>query len=421
MNTDVAVVGAGPAGAAAAIWLRRRGIDTVVVEREDFPRFHIGESMTGQCRPMVEDLGLAPVMAELGAPVKHGTAVYGAKGRNRFYVPVMARREDGGLEPATAWQVRRSGFDHALRERAVAAGVDVVQGRAMAPLVDDDGRVTGLRVRSASTGRQRTIRARVVLDASGQGKFLAHSGVTSPIVQGRYFRQVAVFTHVAGALRDEGEHPDDTVIFYRQAHHWGWFIPIDGETTSVGVVVPAEYFRSFRESPDAFFRREVLALNPELTRRLPKLDCVEEVRTVANYSYRVADFTGPGHLCVGDAHRFIDPIFSFGVFVALAEARFAAECIASVLEHGPVDPTDPFAAHRERSEAGLDRFQTLIDGFWSNPLAFGLLVHRRHRDDFLDLFAGRVYDHDSEGLRALKRLTDRALADGRPTASAVPR
>lgn len=415
MKTDVAIIGAGPAGAAASIWLRRRGIDTVVVERDDFPRFHIGESMTGQCRPMIADLGLTEVMERINAPVKHGTAVYGANGQNRFYVPVMSRKEDGSLEPATTWQVRRSAFDAALRQRATDTGVEIVEGRAMEPLFRD-GTVSGVRVRSDATGRVHDLKASVVLDASGQGKFLAHTGVTSPIVQGRYFRQVAIFSHVAGALRDEGDHPRDTVIFYRQAHHWAWFIPIDDEITSVGVVVPSAYFRSRRESPDAFFRREVLTMNPELTRRLPDLECVEDVRSVANYSYRVADFTGPGFLCAGDSHRFIDPIFSFGVFVAMAEAQHAATCIAEHLEHGPDDPLDPFRGYRERSEAGLERFQTLIDGFWSNPLAFGLLVHRRHRDDFLDLFAGRVYDHDSPGLRALRRLNEQAVADGRMAA-----
>ncbi len=412
MNTDVVIIGAGPAGAAAAVWLARRGIDTVIVERDAFPRFHIGESMTGECRPMIMDLGLEETMSRLRAPVKHGTAVYGANGKNRFYVPVMARGKDGILQPSTTWQVRRSGFDDALRHQALASGATLVEGRALAPLLDDST-VTGLRVRSDATGRSFDIHAKVVVDASGQGKYLAHNGVTSPIVQGRYFRQVAAFTHVRGALRDEGEHPMDTVILYRQTHHWAWFIPIDDEITSIGVVTPSTYFRSFRESPQDFFLREVRQLNPELTRRLPDLECVEEVRTAANYSYRVADFTGPGFMCIGDAHRFIDPIFSFGVFVALAEARRAAETIAGHLEHGPADVTDPFRDHRLDCEAGLDRFQTLIDGFWSNPLAFGLLVHQRHRDDFLDLFAGRVYGDDSAGLRALRRLNDRAVADGR--------
>lgn len=419
MKTDVAIIGGGPCGSAAAIWLQRAGIETVLVERDPFPRFHIGESMTGECGQQVVALGLESAMREHAFPVKVGTAVYGPNGKNRFYVPVMARRSDGALTPGSTWQVRRSTFDQVIQEAAIRAGSRLIPGRATRPIVDEDGTVTGVRVSAAASGKQDTVAAKVVLDASGQGKFLAHAHVTSPIRPGRYFRQVALFTHFKGAIRDEGENPLDTTIFYRRTHHWSWFIPIDDEVTSIGVVVPSAYFRSFKETPRDFFLREVMTVNSELTRRLPDVEQVTEVRSVSNYSYSVDDFTGPGFLCAGDSHRFIDPIFSFGLFVALAEADLAARAIGQLLDTG-TGHTDPLQEYRAASERGLDRFQAMIDGFWSNPLGFAILLHQRYLDDFIDLFAGRVYgDEDSPGLVALKKLNDRTLALGAPDGSAT--
>ena len=412
MKTDVAIIGGGPGGSAAALRLQRQGIETVLIERDSFPRFHVGESMTGECGRQVRDLGLEEEMAKQAFPVKLGTAVYGPQGRNRFYVPVMGRDEDMSMVTSSTWQVRRSTFDKMLQDSALAAGATMVPGKAARPLLDDAGTVTGVRVSHASGGEE-DIEARIVLDTSGASKFLAHAGVTSPIEPGRYFRQVAIFSHVTGALRDEGEHPLDTILFYRETHHWAWFIPIDEEVTSVGVVVPSEYFRSRKESPEDFYAREVLDLNEELTRRLETVDRVEDVRSVSNYSYEVKRFAGPGFLCAGDSHRFIDPIFSFGLFTALEEADLAVQAIVKNLENGA--QPESFEDYQELCVRGLDRMQTVVDGFWSNPFGFAVLLHQRYLHDFIDMFAGRVYDEEeSPGLRALTKLNDKTLSRGAP-------
>lgn len=419
MKTDVAIVGGGPGGSAAAIWLRRKGLDVVMVERDTFPRFHIGESFTGECGQQVRALGLEEQMGRLEYPVKYGTAVYGANGSSRFYVPVMGRRDDGTLTPGTTWQVRRSSFDAMIQSAALDLGAGLVEGKATRPLVGDDGGVTGVAVKHNGGGKEEEITARAVIDASGQGKFLAHAGVTTPVQPGRYFRQVAFFGHFAGAIRDEGQHPLDTVIFYRQKHHWAWFIPIDDEVTSIGVVVPSNYYQASNSSPDEFFLREVRALNPELTRRIEDARPVEPIRSVANFSYRVDRYAGPGFMCVGDSHRFIDPIFSFGLFVSLAEAQRAAEAVSESFEDGDVDG----AAERYQAgcDVGLERFQHLIDAFWNNPLGFAVLVHQRYPEDLIDLFAGRVYDDmDSPGMQDLRSINERARVEGRLDAIAVP-
>lgn len=400
---DVVIVGGGPAGAMSALHLLRKGITPLIIEKENFPRYHIGESLTGEAGLCLRELGLEKAMEKARYPVKHGVNVYGPAGREAFCVPVKKRDENNRLQPATTWQVRRSTFDKMLLDVAVERGAGLLPGRAVAPLCEDSV-VRGVRVRIGE--REEDVRAGVVIDASGQGTFLANAGVTSPKERGRYDRQVAVFSQVTGAVPDPGDFAGDTQIFYRAKNHWAWFIPIDDVVVSVGVVVPASYFTGLKLSPGDFLRREFLALNPALSRRVAAAKFVEDTFTISNYSYHIRQYTGKGFLCAGDSHRFIDPIFSFGLNFAMKEAQLASDAIARYLEGGGRDAGNPFAEYQARSERGQDIVQDLIDVFWDRPLPFAVLVHNQHREEMIDLFAGRIFSDfvmESQALRAMRQ------------------
>jgi FADH2-dependent halogenase len=377
----------------------------VLVEKAEFPRFHIGESLTGECAKCLDALGLSQLLVENGNPVKYGVRVYGPSGKDAFWIPVMSRDAEGKLVQGTTWQVKREPFDTALLERAKEAGVEVHRGEAVG--VDRDGeRITGVRIRDLS-GSERVLPAQVVLDASGMASFLCSAGVVGPKQRSRYDKQVAFFGQVRGGKRAEGTSAGDTLIFYQKPHHWGWFIPLDDELVSVGVVVPSETFAARRQSKQAFFEEEMRKLNPELTRRLASAERVGEVRSASNYSYDIPRYTGKNFLCVGDAHRFIDPIFSFGLYFAIKEAQFAAEAIEGFLSGKGAALENPFADYEERCTRGMDAIQTLVDAFWSRPLAFAVYAHDRYRDDTIDLFAGRVYSPTrSPGLEAMIALVE---------------
>lgn len=390
MQTDVVIIGGGPGGCTTALFLEQRGIQSVIVEKDDFPRFHIGESMTGEAGAIVRRLGLEDTMKERGFPVKIATEVYGTGGNNKFRVPVMARGDEG-LNRASTWQVRRSDFDSILFDTAVERGSTHVKGTAKKPIVDASGKVTGVSVELAD-GEIIDIEAKMVVDSSGRGTWASRVGLTGPKDKGHYATQTAVFSHVRGAVRDEGEDQGNTLIFYSSLLHWGWFIPIDDEITSVGIVSPNTYFRDFDGSVDDFFDSEMQTLNPELSRRLEDAELVEPVRSTANFSYEVTDYAGDGFMCVGDSHRFIDPIFSFGLYITMAEAEKAAAIIADVMAGAGNEKMEEYIAHAER---GQNNLQNLVDGFWTNPLAFGYMVHHsEYADDFIDLFAGRIYEKE---------------------------
>jgi flavin-dependent dehydrogenase len=405
LKTPVAIVGGGPGGAALALYLARQGVESTIIERESFPRYHIGESMSGEAGGLLRGLGLNEKMLERRYPVKWGLHVYG-RSNHDWYVPVKLRTPENELRETSTWQVRRSDFDQMMLDQALAAGAELVRGQATTPIVAEDGAVRGVAVKMADGGLQR-IESEVLVDITGQTKWLAGLGFTSKPEIGHYDRQVAVFSQVRNAIRNEGRNSGNTLIFYKQLVHWAWFIPIDDETTSIGIVSPGRYYRSKRESKRDFLLREMGELHADLKRRLPDLELVEEARAVQNYSYQARKFTGKGWLCIGDAHRFIDPIFSFGLYVTLKEAQLAAPWIKSYLAGERRDDADPFAEHARLCDFGLDKLQDLIDGFWANPLAFALIAHQKYPDETVDLFAGRIFGNDHnpalEALRGIKR------------------
>src|SRR5436190_2086415 len=317
MKTDVLIIGGGPGGAATAMFLVREGIKPVILEQEEFPRYHIGESLIGEGSHSVRRLGLAEAMTKSGHPVKHGVKVFGTSGVGSWYVPVSGRDKDWNLSPSTTWQVRRSDFDTMMLKEAETRGATVMRGTATKPLLADDGAVRGVTVRWPD-GKSEDIETQIVLDCSGQATFLANQRVTGPKYVGSYDKQVAFFSQVTGAVRGPG---------------------ISGEDAKDNTLI----------------------------------------------------FCGKAFICIGDAHRFIDPIFSFGLTVTMREAEFAAPLVREYLEGKRRNGDNPFAEHQVFCEKGIDNLEDMIDLFWEQPFAFATFVYHRYPDQLTDAFAGRIY------------------------------
>lgn len=413
---QVVIIGGGPGGTCTAMFLHKLGIESILIEKDKFPRYHIGESFTGETGGQLRKLDMAGALNSQEYPVKVGTKVYGAGGANSFYIPVMAR-ENGKLKAMTTWQARRSQFDQLLLDTAISRGIELFAGEAIAPIQDGD-RIAGVRCRSKE-GTEVDLRAEVVVDASGQATFLANRGVIGPKERGIYDKQVAIFSQVTGAIRDEGEIRDNTLIFYQKKNHWSWFIPLDKEVVSVGVTTPSDYFTSRKLSKDEFLREELQTLNPQLARRLLDIKFVEQTRGISNYSYWIKHFVGKGFLCVGDSHRFIDPIFSFGLLFASKEAEFASNAIRDYLSGTCQDPENPFGAYEEYADQGQDVIQTMMDCFWDWPLPFLKYAHQTNREDVIDMFAGRVYGEEIQNSDVMIKM--RHLLATKPVQYAAPR
>src|SRR4029077_17954124 len=133
MKTDVFMVGGGPGGVATAMFLAREGIKPVIVEAEKFPRYHIGESMTGAGGKGLRDLGLADEMYRRKYPTKQGVKVYGQSDKGTWVVPGTGRDDNWKLFEWDPWQVRRNYFDKMMLDEAVSRGATLIQGKAIKP------------------------------------------------------------------------------------------------------------------------------------------------------------------------------------------------------------------------------------------------------------------------------------------------
>src|SRR5436309_776904 len=389
----VIIIGGGPAGAVTAMYLLRRGIRPVIIERDIFPRFHVGETMTGATAVALRELGLGDALDAQRYPIKHGVTFYGTDGKNAFWVPIMRRNNENVQVPNQTWSVMRSTFDQILFNGALERGAEWIRATAVAPIRQDD-RVIGLSVRTPS-GITENLFSEVLIDASGSATFLANHRVTGPKLRGNYDKQIALFTQFSGTIRDSGseahEQPGNVLLFYQKKNHWAWFIPVGDELTSVGVVFPAEYFKQAGLSKEEMVLRECRTMNAALSERLPDLTFSEQVYAAPNFSYRVMNYTGKGFLCVGDAHRFTDPIFAYGIFFAVQEGEFATEAIARFLSGENKTDGNPFRDYEALCDQGNDIAQDFIDCLWEYPLAFQRMVVYKYREAIIDIFAGRIY------------------------------
>ena len=407
---DVVIVGAGPAGSCLAIHLMRLGRRPLIVEKSEFPRSRIGESLTGECGRMLREMGLTDFMTRQAFPIKRGTTVFGPDGQSKYWVPVREQDATGSFVPKTTWQVRRPEFDKKLLDLAIERGA-AFELAITRDIIIQDGGVAGVIILDAS-GKVRQIQCPVVADASGQSTFLSNIGVCGKRRRAGYHKEIAFYAQLVGARRDPAPDDGNTQVFYKKKHHWAWFIPLSDSVTSVGVVLPKDVYKASGLRREAFFNEQIGSLNPELKRRLSCVELVSPVQVISNYSYRIDEFTGPGYLCVGDSHRCSDPIFSFGVNMGMYEARLAADAIDAYLNGGVSTQEDTFGNYREQSNNAQEIVQTIVDTFWMFPLAFLKLAHYSHKDDFAELFSGRVYSKEAQSLEAVSLMRNLLLKKG---------
>jgi FADH2-dependent halogenase len=390
---QVIIIGGGPGGAATALYLIQAGIKPLIIERQSFPRFHIGESLSGECGNSIRTLDLDSELIAQNYPIKYGVNVYNPHGKP-FWVEVKKRcPETNALIPLWTWSVTRSSFDQLLLDAARQRGAEYMECEAVAP-IQANGRVTGLQIRTAA-GALQNLHCDVLVDCSGQATFLANRGITGPKVKGNYTKQIAVFSQIEDMILDSGSEPSqalgNTLIFYKQRDHWAWAIPLSPTVVSVGVVAPAAHFKKQGLDKAEYLRNEIVSLNPDLTRRVTKTSFLEEVRSISSYSYAASNYAGKGFICVGDSHQFTDPIFSFGVFLAMKEGEFAAQAIVKHLGEEGGTNGNPFAGYEAITTEGQDAIRDVIDTFWECPLVFTRMASGAAQDDITDLFAGRVY------------------------------
>jgi len=337
---DVAIIGGGPAGSTAAALLARAGRRVIVLERDKFPRFHIGESLLPFSMKAFTRLGLHEKFLRAGFMKKFGGEMFGSCSEtgNKFYFKDAFRSQTDH-----SYQVTRADFDKVLLDHANESGAKVRE-EATVECVEFANEHVDLRVKSNRSSQ--TIRARYVIDASGRNSVLGTQfGIKKTY---DHLQKLSIFAHYDGVWRAEGRDGTLTLLI-RGIDRWFWVIPLTAERTSIGVVLDSEVFRSSKLSPENFLEQS-LAEQPIIAKRMPNAQRASKVYVATDFSYRSTKLHGDRWLLAGDAAGFIDPIFSSGVFLAVFSGERCADTLNEVLDH-------PHTARRlfQRYERAINR------------------------------------------------------------------
>jgi 2-polyprenyl-6-methoxyphenol hydroxylase-like FAD-dependent oxidoreductase len=326
-QTDVLVIGGGPAGSTVAALLARRGHHVTLLEKDRHPRFHIGESLLPANLPLLDQLGVAEQVRAIGMQKLGAEFISHWDGRQQDFR--FAEAWDKSMP--YAYQVRRSQFDEILIRNAAHAGAQVIEGcrvRSVEFRPERDGTEGGVRIEAQhQDGRTQSWHARYLVDASGRDTFL--STRFSAKRRNPKHNSAAMFGHFSGAQRHQGERAGHISIYWFD-HGWFWFIPLHDGATSVGAVVWPYYLKS-RTVPVREFFLATIALCPPLAQRLVNATLTTEVEATGNYSYSSTRSHGDRYLLLGDAYAFIDPVFSSGVMLAMNSAFVGADAVHACL------------------------------------------------------------------------------------------
>lgn len=349
----VLVIGAGPSGSIAGALLQNKGYQVTILERQQFPRFSIGESLLPQCMEFIQQAGMMEAVVNAGFQYKDGASFVFGNQHTEFSF------EDKFSEGiGTTFQVQRGKFDKLLADEAVRMGVNI-HWRMEVIAADFSGDKPKLTVRDQS-GEISYYEADFVLDASGFGRILPKLlDLESP--SGFPVRQ-ALFGHIEDRINDAqfDRNKIRVTVHQEQNDVWYWLIPFSNGRSSVGVVAQPEFYEAWGDNYDSALQ-SVINHEPGLSRLLKNAVFDEKINTIVGYSANVKSLYGKGYALLGNAGEFLDPVFSSGVTIAMKSATLAADILDRKFKDEAIDWNNDYAVPLQR---GVDTFRVYVDAWY---------------------------------------------------------
>ncbi len=385
-NYDTIIIGGGPSGCSAASLLAEQGHRVLVLEREKFPRYHIGESLIPFCYGPMERLGLIPKMKASCFQKKFSVQFVQPNGKasQPFYFFNRYDRET----IASTWQVLRSEFDVMLMQHARDKGAEVIEEISVKELLRDGERVIGVRAQKKS-GEIVDLHAPITLDCTGKESFTAVRNGWR--MKDPYLNKVAVWTYYKGSKREPGIDEGQTTVAMIPDKGWFWHIPQHNDMVSVGVVAEGKYLsRGGIKDPKTIFHREV-EQNLWIKDHLSVGESTGEYWLTSEYSFHSRYCGCEGLLLVGDAYCFLDPVFSSGLMIALKSGVLAADAVHAALVAGDVAP-QRFENYATMLRQGIENMRKLVYAFYDPNFSFKevIMKYPEAAGDITDCLSGDV-------------------------------
>ncbi len=385
---DVIVMGGGPAGSSVASMLAREGRSVILFEKEVFPRHHIGESLMTDTYRTFDRMGFLEKLRQSPFVRKYSVQFANSAGKESrpFYFFEAVHHES-----AVTWQVTRAQFDHMLIDHAAEQGARVHQGVAVKQVLFEGDRAVGVEVQMQDGSLQKFF-AKVVVDATGQSAMLSNKFRWR--VRDPKLKKAVLYSYFKGAHREPDLNGGATLVLRTEkgSNGWFWYIPLENDITSVGIVADPEYLVQGRGQDLAKILQEEIEKCEPCHRRVGNAERVDKVYSILDYSYRSKQNAGNGFILIGDAYGFLDPIYSSGVLLALKMAELATDAIHDAFEH------DDFSAERlgqfqAKLDRGIESMRKLVYAFYNEGFSFSgfLRKYPAERVHIINLLIGDVF------------------------------